>query len=162
MRSVRGTGEAWWNLKAKRKPARKKMKCYQQRTERLSTVGYANYQEYLASDDWRAIRERKLRRHPYCLLCQAVACQVHHMDYHCGTLLGLRDHRLVTLCDKCHEGIELARDSLPARFACVHRRIERAGLTAIGQRWIRHVEYMAGLAKAKQRKLKRERRAKRS
>lgn len=82
------------------------MKCYEERKTTLSYCGYASYPEYLASDDWKAIRKKKLTTDPKCLLCDRTANQVHHLDYRDGTLLGLWMGRVVSLCDECHCSIE--------------------------------------------------------
>lgn len=83
-----------------------KMQCYRRRSRNLSELGYASYQEYLASAAWRDIRAKKLRWHPDCVLCDQRATQVHHLSYACDVLLGLKNALLVTMCDKCHVLVE--------------------------------------------------------
>lgn len=85
---------------------KKLMKQYQRRNERLSDLGYLGYKDYLKSEDWQVIRQRKLARFPNCLLCSKPANQVHHLSYSDEVLLGLEPRLLVTLCEECHEGIE--------------------------------------------------------
>lgn len=79
---------------------------YKQRNDRLSTLGYAGYQEYLKSDDWKAIKEVVFQKHKDCCVCGGVASQLHHWDYHDLTMLGLNNEFLLPICDGCHEGIE--------------------------------------------------------
>lgn len=99
-----------WRIKYKkrRKPKsnQKKFNAYYKRNDRLSELGYAGYEEYLKSDDWKAIRDRKLMKFPSCLLCKRHATQVHHTDYSNEVLLGLETRLLVTLCEECHKKIE--------------------------------------------------------
>lgn len=98
-----------WKLKYKKKKSHKKPKKFSQyykRNDRLSELGYGGYQEYLKSDEWRAIREDKVSRFPKCLICLNPSTQVHHLSYVHEVLLGLVPELLVCLCEKCHEGIE--------------------------------------------------------
>lgn len=86
------------------------MRCYAKRDKHLSELGYASYDIYLSSDDWKGIRAKKLRHHKHCVLCDAIATQVHHLSYAPEVLLGLRHSLLVTVCDKCHIFIEFNGD----------------------------------------------------
>jgi len=112
MRSVRGSAKGWANARRKanqrRNPKSTKdtMGCYVRRNFKLSDLGYASYQDYLASEEWKRIRKRKLQRHPKCLLCDRPSCQVHHLSYDERTLLGMLSVLLVALCEECHHGIE--------------------------------------------------------
>lgn len=80
--------------------------CYESRRLVLSSLGYASYQEYLDSDDWKAIKGKVLRRDPFCFGCGGRAWQVHHMAYSFEVLLGTRTSMLVPICRECHEKIE--------------------------------------------------------
>src|SRR5579864_6658801 len=101
--AIIGSRKGWAALNArKRKPLAKRMKCYEQRAKNLTEIGYASYQEYLKSDEWRAIRNAKLEKNPLCLICNNTASQVHHLSYDFSALLGLNRLGLVTLCDACH------------------------------------------------------------
>lgn len=91
---------------AKRPQRYAPMRCYEKRKENLSFCGYASYPEYLASDDWKALRASILTENPKCRICRKPAAQVHHLDYRIPTLLGLWRERLVSLCRECHHGIE--------------------------------------------------------
>ncbi len=107
MRSIRGSSRGWALLRSKAKPKKQvQMKCYAKRNDLLATLGYASYAEYLQSDQWRGLRQRIVRRFPNCLLCDADAVDVHHLDYQVDTLLGRRQHRLVPLCRYHHHQIE--------------------------------------------------------
>jgi hypothetical protein len=133
-----------WRLKYKKPPKPKKsdgkkFKEYRRRNDKLSQLGYAGYAEYLKGDDWKRVREDKLRRFPQCLLCERVANQVHHLDYSHEVLLGLRPQLLVTLCGDCHERIEFdggEKRSLPEANAELRRLAHEAGLT----RWLNMVK----------------------
>lgn len=83
-----------------------KMKCYEKRSDKLIEIGYSSYQDYLKSEEWKEIRNKKLNKFPICLICSSKSSQVHHMSYDCLTLLGVHLHRLVALCGVCHEKIE--------------------------------------------------------
>jgi hypothetical protein len=91
---------------AKRPAAYVPHRCYQQRKQTLSYCGYASYPEYLASEEWKAIRSKALSECSECRICGGPANQVHHLDYREATLLGLWPERLVQLCGGCHEEIE--------------------------------------------------------
>jgi hypothetical protein len=91
---------------AKGPPKFKQLKCYEKRSFVLSHLGYTSYPEYLASDEWKAIRDAALASHPHCRICEKPAKVVHHMDYDEGTLLGLWPERLAQLCRECHQTIE--------------------------------------------------------
>lgn len=62
---------------------------YNRRNKVLRGLGFASYEEYLASPLWAEISRRKLdsegRR---CFACEKVATQVHHGDYLLRTLHG--------------------------------------------------------------------------
>lgn len=83
-----------------------KYRHYQQRNQRLSLLGYRNYEEYIKSEDWRKIRAKRLKDRPLCLLCSRLAEQVHHTSYADSVLLGLSNGALVSLCRECHCSIE--------------------------------------------------------
>lgn len=93
-------------IKYHRKPARKKMKAYEQRRNNVIDCGYEGYKAYLASDEWKVIREKKLHRHPKCILCDKASTQVHHLNYKIETLLGMFPLSLVAMCGDCHHSIE--------------------------------------------------------
>ena len=65
------------------------------------------YEQYLASDLWRKIRNRVLARDgKKCRACGRRASIVHHMSYHKEVMDGINDGWLVSLCRKCHDHIE--------------------------------------------------------
>jgi hypothetical protein len=102
-----------WKLKYKLKPKKKgkrTSKGYRIRKFSLTELGYVNYDQYLRSNDWKIIRADVLKNHPGCMLCSALASQVHHMDYDAQTLLGLEKRLLAPLCDKCHHIIEFNKN----------------------------------------------------
>ncbi len=73
----------------------------------------ADYQVYLASPEWKAIRARVWERDGHkCLGCGARAEVVHHKSYARCVLDGFDDDALVSLCHACHGFIEFTPDSL--------------------------------------------------
>lgn len=95
-------------IKYLRKPASQNRNhaAYIARKMAVKAIGFASYKEYLASEEWKAIRARVLSRHPKCRGCQGRATQVHHLAYVAVVLLGLRDILLASICKACHEHIE--------------------------------------------------------
>lgn len=110
-------------------------KCYADRNLKLSELGYRTYAEYLASDDWDAVRKRRLRKRPNCLLCEAPATQVHHMDYGFETLLGLKPFELVSLCRKCHRLIEFDGKRKRTLEEANRALVDEANKTQRGRDW---------------------------
>lgn len=80
---------------------------YELRKQSLATLGFASYQEYLASDLWKRIRYRALRRDGWlCKVCRKPARCVHHRHYSLDAMAGLDISSLVSLCHNCHEAAE--------------------------------------------------------
>jgi hypothetical protein len=70
-------------------------------------LGFSTYSDYLASDLWKSIRARVLKRdHGQCCRCGRGATQVHHKSYHINVLLGRTLKPLVSICHTCHKAIE--------------------------------------------------------
>lgn len=138
-------------IKSKKRKPRKKMPCYADRNARLAELGYSGYREYLKSDDWKRIRDKRLAAHPACLICESNATQVHHLDYSFPTLLGLIKSRLVPLCGKCHEGIEFA-DGKKSTLEQANAALMGMAMKAGRGRWVesvaRSAKRVAELAKA--------------
>lgn len=62
-----------------------------------------NYAEYLASPQWRRIRQRVLRRdRGLCRSCGRRAYQVHHGSYSRATMEGRELSQLFAVCGRCH------------------------------------------------------------
>lgn len=77
------------------------------RQQKLERLGFPDYKAYLASDLWQAIRMRVLVRDKYtCQKCGSPAEQVHHRSYGMGTLAGVHDRGLISLCRDCHHKLE--------------------------------------------------------
>lgn len=131
-------------LKARQKPKKKIHKAYAERNEKLPYMGYATYREYLASDEWKSIRERRLARRPRCLVCESAAVVVHHMSYDERTMLGLDGTYLVCLCHRCHERIEI--DGVGGKRTLREANLELLSLaTAAGRHgWVAHMRAMLG------------------
>ena len=119
------------------------MQCYRNRNDRLSELGIT-YQQYLATDEWKAIRKSVLMNSPPCLLCSSKASQVHHTDYEWETLLGLRTAALAPLCDGCHSGIEFdgkrKRTLAQANTALISSL--QTSSTSFGLAWLRNYQTM--------------------
>lgn len=63
----------------------------------------ARYDAYLASPEWKAIRQRVLSRDGgRCRSCSRRANQVHHASYDEATMHGRDISRLFSLCGPCH------------------------------------------------------------
>lgn len=149
-----------WKLKykmpaKKRKSSAKKFKAYRQRNTRLSVLGYDGYAEYLNSDDWKKIREEKLRLFPNCLLCRKPAEQVHHLDYSHEVLLGLVPQLLVTLCDACHGGIEFTPAKEKRTLIEANSHLRELAQAAGMHRWLVSVKRAHEALRRKRRKTRR-------
>lgn len=73
----------------------------------LKQLGFASYQDYLASPLWQEIRQRVFaQKGRDCYLCGRPACQVHHERYTAKALRGKRTRHLWPICPDCHRGIE--------------------------------------------------------
>ncbi len=141
VRTIRGTSKGWFNLKIKKAPVpRKVLKCYQKRNNCLLILGYEAYQDYLKSDVWKKIRARKLSKHKYCLLCDNLATQVHHLDYNQDTLLGRKDFRLVQLCRNHHEEIEFEGTRKLSVREATGKLFRLAEQCERGKSWIKYME----------------------
>ena len=88
--------------------SRAALRAYGARRRVLMALGFDSYDSYLASDLWRRIRNAKLEAEGrICYGCGAPDCrQVHHGDYERATLEGKAPHRLMVVCDSCHEASE--------------------------------------------------------
>ena len=71
-----------------------------------TTQGFDTYAAYLASDLWKAIRRRVLKKTPKCQACEDRATLVHHRGYYLWVLRGETLTGLIPLCRTCHEHIE--------------------------------------------------------
>ena len=83
---------------------------YDTRDNLLFQLGFSNYRDYLASEIWKAIRVKTLRKYPSCAVCGRKAVQVHHVKYTLDVLSGKSDKWLLSVCRTCHERSEV--DSL--------------------------------------------------
>lgn len=71
----------------------------------------SQYQQYLKSDHWRELRDRKLAQSPWCELCGTVFNRhVHHLRYKQLWDCDLDD--LMTLCGEDHTDFHLAQENL--------------------------------------------------
>ncbi len=59
-----------------------------------------NYQEYLNSYAWKAIKKTKLEENPYCEICWDKSVTVHHLSY--KRLWKENESDLASLCKDCH------------------------------------------------------------
>lgn len=88
------------------------VKTYKERDEILLEIGYKNYQEYLSSDLWKAIRRKVFYKcGNKCKLCQKEANVIHHKGYGKNILLGLMLDPLIPLCHSCHSKVEFHPDN---------------------------------------------------
>jgi hypothetical protein len=136
-------------LRASRKPKQQLYSEYQKRNEELPLIGYAGYREYLKSPEWATIRQAMLAKAPRCLTCDKQACVVHHLKYDTRTLLGLDTTWLVSLCDGCHELIEITPTGKKRSLARANETLLALAAKAGRHGWIRFIRSKeAGYAKA--------------
>jgi hypothetical protein len=80
---------------------------YAARNNRLVKEGFADYRDFLASDEWKKMRGKVLRAFGgKCVRCGAKATQVHHTRYNPGSINGGNLAGLVPVCRPCHEHAE--------------------------------------------------------
>ncbi len=80
---------------------------YRRRARNLEKLGFSSYREYLASDLWREIRLRVLKRDGFvCQRCKGRATQVHHRKYVMKAMDGTNIGLLTSLCADCHKFCE--------------------------------------------------------
>lgn len=104
---------------------------YSRRNEILRAMGYGSYREYLASPLWAKIRRRVFGRDEgKCRICEGRGEQVHHQSYDLRTLKGKTIKRLLLLCCKCHEEVEVnglgRKRSATAAVAEARKRVRKA------------------------------------
>ena len=93
----------------RRKP--QKFKQYRRREAAIRRLGFPTYRDYLASDLWREVRLRALRRDRFaCRCCGDRATQVHHRKYEYRVMKGEVLGHLLSLCERCHKSIEFRDD----------------------------------------------------
>jgi hypothetical protein len=81
---------------------------YGRRDEILRAMGYESYRDYLRSPLWSKIRRRVFGRDEgKCRICGERGEQVHHQSYDARTLKGKTIKRLLLLCRRCHEEVEV-------------------------------------------------------
>jgi len=74
-------------------------------------LGFKDYDDYINSPLWRAIRKRVLDRDGHeCCCCDGVATQVHHRSYELEVLRGDNDSKLISICKMHHDEIESEKD----------------------------------------------------
>jgi hypothetical protein len=74
----------------------------------LQQLGFYTYNEYCKSQLWRETRQRVLVRDGHgCLICRQPATGVHHEKYTEANLRGTTLRYLWSLCQRCHEAIEV-------------------------------------------------------
>lgn len=90
---------------------------YVARNKLLKHLGFESYEAYLASDLWKSIRERVMKKDGFkCRICGDRAVLVHHNLYRRRELLGQSIKGMRSLCSRCHKDIEFsdgAKVSLP-------------------------------------------------
>lgn len=138
MASFIGSRTAWAAFKHKHKSKRKQqtLTCYVERKGSLQEIGYANYHEYLQSEEWRRVRKETLESRSGCALCTKKADQVHHLSYDTRTLLGQKPYHLVSLCGECHKWIEYDGERKLTVDQANKRLMQLARLTDSGIAWM--------------------------
>jgi hypothetical protein len=70
--------------------------------ERVISIGYLSYNDYLKSDHWRITRSKYKKKSCFCCMSKN-RLQIHHLHY---DRLGCeRDVDIITVCRKCHKKI---------------------------------------------------------
>lgn len=72
----------------------------------LRSLGFASYQDYLASQLWAEIRRQVLADNTNCIRCRKPAEQVHHETYCLEVLAGRDRSKLHSICGNCHRKAE--------------------------------------------------------
>lgn len=94
---------------------------YGARNEILLSMGYVDYQTYLASPLWIAIRAKAFLTHGNtCRICGKPAEVIHHTGYSRDTLEGKNLDSLAPLCNKCHLVIEFDKKGKKRTFVNAH------------------------------------------
>lgn len=84
-----------------------RLRCVQQ-------IGFSNYELYLQSPKWAAIRLRTLiEQDRRCYICHGAATAIHHERYTWANLNGTDHIGLKAICQECHDAIELTKDGIP-------------------------------------------------
>ena len=117
----------WWDPEQEAKTIAGKVawaRTYAERNALLREIGFADYQEYLASDLWRGISARVMAKGKRCWVCRrrASARQCHHDQYTRRNLLGETTEGIYPVCPICHRALEFKAgkklDLLAARAEC--------------------------------------------
>ena len=74
--------------KRKEKKAKENWKPYVDRNKILKEIGFTCYNDYLVSDLWKEIRDRRLSTQDVCSCCDNKADVVHHDTFYWKLLLG--------------------------------------------------------------------------
>lgn len=71
----------------------------------------ASYRDYLQSEEWANLRLRIMTRDKFtCVACGNKSSCVHHRSYDKETMAGHRLHKLISLCNECHEHVHFIDD----------------------------------------------------
>lgn len=98
------------------------MQPYINRDYILRSMGYESYREYLASDQWKAIRLRVLKRDNFrCRVCGERATQVHHNLYRKKELCGQSLKGMRAMCDEHHRQVEFDESRKVGLVEASHR-----------------------------------------
>jgi len=95
---------------------------------------WENYDEYLKSPEWKAIRTRIFARdRSKCLACGNHADAVHHRGYDKETMIGQRLHMLISVCRECHEHIHFLPDGEKLPSEIVDIRLSELRIANFGE-----------------------------
>lgn len=96
---------------------RRNKNVYYKRNKTLRLLGFASYADYLASDLWKQIRLKVLRRDNWrCCACGQRAWEVHHRHYKPEAMLGDNLNPLHSICPQCHRHIEVYPDGSKVKW----------------------------------------------
>lgn len=117
---------------------------YADRNALLLELGYTDYKEYLKSDLWKGIRQRKIDIDYECFCCgrdenQAIL-QVHHGKYTRDNLLGNTLADLFTACKGCHQNAEVTRTGYKRSPAAATRELKRLRNIRLSQKHMARIQ----------------------
>lgn len=73
----------------------------------LKCLGFNSFNEYLSSDVWKKVSQAHLAKRPRCFVCNSPATHVKHLCYRKRDLLGWKRAKLISMCKRCHRGVDL-------------------------------------------------------
>ena len=83
-----------------------------------------NYKNYLKSDHWKKLRERKISGSPFCFICHLEKnLHVHHKSY--KRLYQENIKSLKVLCNRCHHDVHFNKEGKQVNMSESNSRFNR-------------------------------------